>query len=724
MRYYKKPFLFATNEEARKLAEANIRLDRDGRRTVDGDGSMMDIKLASPLERARLKSWLMFPFGYKNSERDIGRLRAELGLSTDDEVQRFAEEQRDGFRIAMLRSKFRTDGRTTKEAPSDAEQLILDCLAYNTLRERKNRIEQLGLLEKTLSQSLERIKTRLSAESPEAFIAQWKKALTDCKVEGDRRIFLQAVIPAIREERETDPLVSSFGNGLTTKFGKLIEDKMHQNPQELFDWLKKHEPEILKLWLRYDGDLARVKGFAKDARTEDLLANLRFEDGQAVAKRWKEMMDQFPAPTDRLDFQRLTKESLAVRCRHGAEKGLLEALEALGVNPARDAAPVDTSEVMDKIIKAANNAAGTSARHNIQGEFEQQDISMPDDRNRNRGQQKRWWTQGLGWGCCAPCCCGLPVALVGGLALKAVYSYYKGGLNVISGISGEVTGAYRWSRDTAGSIYRWASGGAPGVETPELTDPVARQQVRSFWEKVRGTATALGENGRAGAANDPGLRRGILVDARNAVRGEVAGNTLHPQAEAFIDRAIGRSGTATPPAEVVNALRTPASPIGPAELPPIRIELPLRLADVSRPVPVAAPGAALKIAFTVGNRTYTVEDQQAVKETLDKMRDAYRARLTELESLRNPSNTEREELTRLRRTAGDWGADRLDLRAQFLEREVARDPSKFEYRPGTRGRPGVGRFAIGASVLLLAIGSWAIPDTPTPRRSPTRARRD
>lgn len=703
---------YPRNAKAHTLLLRNIELheDEQGKQTVDDKGRIKEVKLADASERAQLRSWLIFPLGYTGSENLLKAANREL--STRDAAL-LAGYHREGFRLAMKKEGFDIDGKPIAKQPlTPAEQLKLDCLTIKSLLTQKKIEGELSSVEQqALDQSLRRLNA-LASDDPDTFIKNLKeKGFDICKDQNDRNIFLIAFSAMLRDERGVGkPLVDSFEKLLETKYSAPLQGELHKDPQALFNWMKQNDPDNLKKWLETD-DLSKVQGFPRGVDSAQLLANLRALHTDALKERWSTTMGAFPDAPDRGAFQDFIEIVLGKRDRFGAAAGLYQALHdvTLRENPR---SPADTEKVLAKIDEAGKDPRGVASVARKPDDPPHVPIQLPPE------AEPSWWEKTLGWACCAPLCCGLPTVVAGIYLTAKGITMYR---DIRQGVR-NVRDIFRWSRNSSPPAPSDAPPPPPSDAAPPVSDAKAQADVRRFWDKVNRAATALGD-ARDTVAGDRAQRADLLKDALAATQRD---GEIHKEAKAHIDRLIDQAGTTTPPDEVMRVIRPQAT--AQAEAPSvIRVEAPLRLADVSNATVEAQAGKGAKIEITAAGKKYSLEDEKKAKETLDRMRDAYERRLRQLEGMDRDELAPKEkiELDHLKRTrATGWDSADMGARTRFLEGELSSGRLKFEYREGSNGRPGVGSFVIGASLLFVAVGAWLITDTPRRNGGPTRSNRN
>lgn len=687
---------FPSNTRALALARQNITLDRGGARTINEDGRMVAVRLPNPADSSHLSASLIFPFGYTGAERTMGRLNLSWSSAARESTRALADYYREGHRLAMKKDGFEvTEGgvrRLARAGLTPGEQLKLDCLTFKALTAKKSLGETLSPFEQqALTEVVGRLNRDLAADNPDEFVRKWKNALALCRSDSDRRVFQMGVAGLLSDENNGRQLIDSFERWFDTN--------RYKSP--LQNWLRDKDSAALRQWVQTN-DPQNLASFPRTNNEREVETWVRRRYAQTFADQWQRAMNDLGNDQDKAAFQSFVNLALGQRERAGTLAGLFEALNDPRNRPEGDRTkPVDAKKAAEKIIAAATDPAGKSSTPRPPGQFNPEELGLPPE------SKPSWWQQGLGLIC------------AGGVALTVGAVVY-GAARIQLLRAGN---AFSVVRDDARSLYRWLRGtGTPSAPLPEVTEQVAKEQVSRFWERVRGSITPMGENTREGTAGSPRFRQDLLRDALEASKREGA---LHAQAEAHINRLIEHAGTSSPPEELTRALRTPPPAAASAETGSVvRVDAPLRLGDVANAAASTESGRGLKIELTIAGRCYTLEDEREARRCLDETKEGYERRVAQLERMdtseRSPA--EERELRYLRDSrASGWGAEDLAARARFLQSEL--DAGRVRFEPSGPGRPGIGRFAIGASLLFLALGAWAISEAPRGGRPPTRAER-
>lgn len=352
-----------TNVKALELAKKNIDLHTDAAPTVK-DGRITEVRLTDASEKAQLAAWLIFPHGYKDSEKTIAR----SGLVPGGEARIVADYHREGFRLAMKKEGFDIDGKAIPKGLTAGEQLQLDCITFRTLKAQQELGEQLSPLEqKALTDAADRLNKALASDDPAAFIKNVKAALAECKDEKARKVLLVGVTALLLDDKMGKPILDSFEKWLTTKYIDALDKELHKDPEKLKAWLKANDPDSLK-------------NFPVDTSPEVLLKWLRKGHTLALAGRWKETMKELTDSKDQAAFQDLTNIVLGKKDRYGAAAGLFQALNDVALRQDGDPhKPADPDKVAAVIDKAGNDQGGVASRAREPGEFVTQPIVLPQE---------------------------------------------------------------------------------------------------------------------------------------------------------------------------------------------------------------------------------------------------------------------------------------------------------------------------------------------------------
>lgn len=387
--YYeaKKPFAsqgdekrHPTNQEALKLILANIRLheDADGKRTVNDSGQIRAVNLADAKEKAQLRSWLVFPYAYKDAKAVAAPLH------------------REGFRLAMKEQGFAvTDAGTTatKDRLTPTEKMRLSLITvYSALQidedgkvetPRNLRTHPLSPVEKeAFDEALKYLAKTLPSDRPGDFMANLSAALDLCKDPQDRVMFRKAISALLRADVTPNPIADSFEKWMQTIYSKPIADELYKDPKKLKEWLDTNAPKITERF-----------AFPDDERPESLLAYLRKLHTAAFSENWGRTMKLFPDADARTEIQYLMRVALGRKDRFGAEAGLLLALNDTAIREDGNLGkPADPEKVAKKIDEAGNDRAGVAAKADPPGHFVVEPLNPPGGKD----DQWPWYTWAFG----------------------------------------------------------------------------------------------------------------------------------------------------------------------------------------------------------------------------------------------------------------------------------------------------------------------------------------